>query len=51
MTPSRDIRPHRKAALSAAVRTPFLEIANLHAWYGESHVLHGVEVTVGKARS
>ncbi|RZI65724.1 MAG: ABC transporter ATP-binding protein, partial [Variovorax sp.] len=20
-----------------------LEIANLHAWYGESHVLHGVD--------
>jgi len=26
--------------------TPFLEIANLHAWYGESHVLHGVNLTV-----
>jgi branched-chain amino acid transport system ATP-binding protein len=25
---------------------PFLEISNLHAWYGESHVLHGVDVTV-----
>jgi branched-chain amino acid transport system ATP-binding protein len=25
---------------------PFLEIADLHAWYGESHVLHGVDVTV-----
>jgi len=25
---------------------PFLEIADLHAWYGESHVLHGVNVTV-----
>jgi len=24
----------------------FLEIRNLHAWYGESHVLHGVEFDV-----
>ena len=23
-----------------------LEVANLHAWYGESHVLHGMEFTV-----
>ena len=26
--------------------TPFLEIRDLHAWYGESHVLHGVNFTV-----
>jgi branched-chain amino acid transport system ATP-binding protein len=26
--------------------TPALEIANLHAWYGESHVLHGINLTV-----
>ena len=25
-----------------------LRIANLHAWYGESHVLHGVDLTVQK---
>src|SRR5260221_1266065 len=25
-----------------------LSIANLHAWYGESHVLHGVDLTVNK---
>src|SRR3954451_8195148 len=23
--------------------TRFLEVANLHGWYGESHVLHGVD--------
>jgi branched-chain amino acid transport system ATP-binding protein len=28
--------------------TPFLEIKDLHAWYGESHVLHGVEFTVNE---
>ena len=27
--------------------TPALRIENLHAWYGESHVLHGVDLTVG----
>ncbi|RZL88777.1 MAG: ABC transporter ATP-binding protein [Variovorax sp.] len=26
--------------------TPALEIKNLQAWYGESHVLHGVDMTV-----
>jgi branched-chain amino acid transport system ATP-binding protein len=26
--------------------TPALEIDNLQAWYGESHILHGVSVTV-----
>ncbi len=28
--------------------TPALEISNLHAWYGESHVLHGVNLNVRK---
>jgi branched-chain amino acid transport system ATP-binding protein len=26
--------------------TPFLQIANLEAWYGESHILHGVDFHV-----
>jgi branched-chain amino acid transport system ATP-binding protein len=26
--------------------TPFLEVSNLHGWYGESHVLHGVDFHV-----
>ena len=26
--------------------TPFLEISNLQGWYGESHVLHGVNFHV-----
>jgi branched-chain amino acid transport system ATP-binding protein len=25
---------------------PFLEVSKLHGWYGESHVLHGVDLTV-----
>ena len=28
--------------------TPFLEIKNLHGWYGESHVLHGVNFHVNE---
>ena len=28
--------------------TPFLEIRDLHAWYGESHVLHGTSFTVNE---
>jgi branched-chain amino acid transport system ATP-binding protein len=27
---------------------PLLQVANLHAYYGKSHVLHGVDLTVGK---
>jgi branched-chain amino acid transport system ATP-binding protein len=26
----------------------FLRISNLHAWYGESHILHGVNLTVNE---
>ena len=28
--------------------TPALEISGLHAWYGESHILHGVDLKVNK---
>ena len=27
---------------------PFLEVENLHGWYGESHVLHGVNFHVNE---
>jgi branched-chain amino acid transport system ATP-binding protein len=30
---------------------PFLDIADLHGWYGESHVLHGVTMAVGKGET
>ena len=26
--------------------TPLLQISDLHTWYGESHILHGVDLTV-----
>jgi branched-chain amino acid transport system ATP-binding protein len=29
-----------------ATAPPLLEIAGLHAWYGESHILHGMDFTV-----
>ena len=29
-----------------ASNVPALEIKDLHAWYGESHILHGVDLTV-----
>ena len=29
-----------------AEASEFLRISNLHAWYGESHILHGVDLTV-----
>ena len=31
---------------TAAPQTPALEIKGLQAWYGESHVLHGVDIVV-----
>ncbi|MFM9969335.1 MAG: ABC transporter ATP-binding protein [Burkholderiales bacterium] len=30
----------------APILAPFLEVRDLHAWYGESHVLHGVNFSV-----
>jgi branched-chain amino acid transport system ATP-binding protein len=30
------------------VSTPLLQVANLQAYYGKSHVLHGVDLTVGE---
>jgi branched-chain amino acid transport system ATP-binding protein len=33
---------------AAAAAEPALAIAGLQAWYGESHILHGVDITVGR---
>ena len=39
--------PHTKAAHSAASQTsPMLSVRELQAWYGESHILHGVDLDV-----
>ncbi|MFP3435759.1 ABC transporter ATP-binding protein, partial [Paraburkholderia sp. SIMBA_061] len=34
------------ASVSVMSGEPALEIAGLQAWYGESHILHGVDLTV-----
>ena len=31
--------------------TPALEVAGLQAWYGESHILHGVDFFVDQGKS
>ena len=36
------------ATQAASTGTPVLEISDLHTWYGESHILHGVNLTVNK---
>jgi branched-chain amino acid transport system ATP-binding protein len=36
------------AAQQAANGDPALEIAGLQAWYGESHILHGVDLRVNR---
>src|SRR5262245_10021490 len=35
------------SAAGGATGAPLLAVRDLHAWYGESHVLHGVELDVG----
>lgn len=30
---------------------PILEAAGVHAWYGSSHVLHGVDLTIGRGET
>jgi branched-chain amino acid transport system ATP-binding protein len=30
---------------------PLLEVHGLHAWYGESHVLHGVDLAIGEGET
>src|ERR1700716_4224261 len=32
--------------VTAAGRTPVLAVENLEAWYGESHILHGINFNV-----
>jgi branched-chain amino acid transport system ATP-binding protein len=36
----------RRAAAGGAGGAPLLEIRGLEAWYGESHILHGVDIDV-----
>lgn len=41
-----DATRHRPAAVSAG--SALLEVRDLHGWYGESHVLHGIGFEVGE---
>jgi branched-chain amino acid transport system ATP-binding protein len=38
--------PYRKAAAPQADAPPVLAAHDLHAWYGESHILHGMDIEV-----
>ena len=37
-----------REANGAAGNVPALEISGLQAWYGESHILHGVDLKVNR---
>ena len=38
----------RFSSKALAAKTPLLEVADLHAWYGAAHILHGVSLSVGR---
>jgi branched-chain amino acid transport system ATP-binding protein len=44
--PDQDAAVMTRSAPAAGSGSPVLSVANLQAWYGESHILHGVDFTV-----
>ncbi|MGB8623891.1 MAG: ABC transporter ATP-binding protein [Paracoccaceae bacterium] len=38
------------AQQAQSTREPLLRITDLHAWYGESHVLHGIDLELGEGQ-
>jgi branched-chain amino acid transport system ATP-binding protein len=42
-----DVKTAAPMTTSAAAGKPVLAVANLEAWYGESHILHGIDFNVG----
>jgi branched-chain amino acid transport system ATP-binding protein len=44
--PDQDASVMTRFAPAAGSGSPVLSVANLQAWYGESHILHGVDFTV-----
>jgi branched-chain amino acid transport system ATP-binding protein len=38
--------PYRSSAAGAPAAAPLLATRDLHAWYGESHILHGMDLEV-----
>jgi branched-chain amino acid transport system ATP-binding protein len=41
----------RPGGAEMAVGDPILEARGIHAWYGSSHVLHGVDLTIGRGET
>ncbi len=41
-----DLKMADAAATKSGTATPVLEVQNLEAWYGESHILHGINFNV-----
>ncbi|MEI2417948.1 ABC transporter ATP-binding protein [Orrella sp. JC864] len=39
---------HEDAGPKAPPREPLLQVAGLHAWYGQAHILHGLDLAVGR---
>jgi branched-chain amino acid transport system ATP-binding protein len=44
--PDQDVPVMARSAAAPGSGSPVLSVANLQAWYGESHILHGVDFTV-----
>jgi branched-chain amino acid transport system ATP-binding protein len=44
--PEQDAVVMTNSAPASAAGTPVLSVANLQAWYGESHILHGIDFNV-----
>ncbi len=41
-----DLKMAPKPARASGAATPVLSVQNLEAWYGESHILHGIDFNV-----
>src|SRR5215831_14461018 len=55
ITPTSSRPIWERVMAEAALRTPqqetagaLLRVGDLHAWYGESHILHGMEFAIGE---
>ena len=50
-TPARPGAGASSSAASSSLAAPLLEAREVQAWYGSSHVLHGVDLVVGKGET
>jgi branched-chain amino acid transport system ATP-binding protein len=44
-------RPRIWEATDVAATDPILDARAIHAWYGSSHVLHGIDLTIGRGET